>query len=107
MIWERLLRSAGAYWGAARSPKWSAVRRAFVRANPHCAACGTTKELEVHHIIPFHIDASRELDTANLMTLCNDCHLYIGHLKDWTSYNPHAPADAALMLSRFAAKSAN
>ena len=107
MIWDRLLRSAGAYWGAARSPKWSAVRRAFVRANPHCAACGTTKELEVHHIIPFHIDASRELDIENLMTLCQDCHLYIGHLKDWTRHNPHAPDDAALMLSRFSAKSAN
>ena len=107
MIWDRLLRSAGAYWGAARSPKWSAVRRAFVRANPYCAACGTTRELEVHHIIPFHIDASRELDTANLLTLCQDCHLYIGHLKDWTSYNSHARQDAALMLSRFSAKSAN
>ena len=101
MIWDRLLRSAGAYWGAARSPKWSAVRRAFVRANPHCASCGITRELEVHHIIPFHIEPARELDTENLMTLCNDCHLYIGHLKDWTRHNPPAPDDAALMLSRF------
>ena len=105
MIWDRLLRSAGEYWGAARSPKWSAVRRAFVKSNPYCAACGTTRELEVHHVVPFHIDASRELDTTNLMTLCQDCHLYIGHLKDWTRHNPHALDDAALMLTRFSAKS--
>ena len=106
MIWDRILRSVGEYWGASRSSKWPAVRRNFIKSNPYCAACGTTRELEVHHIIPFHLDASRELDTANLMTLCQDCHLYIGHLKDWQSYNPHAPADAAMMLSRFSAKSA-
>jgi hypothetical protein len=51
--------------------------------------------------VPFHLDASRELDPTNLLTLCNDCHFYIGHLKDWTKHNPHALADAALMLSRF------
>jgi 5-methylcytosine-specific restriction protein A len=107
MIWDRLLRSVGEYWGASRSSKWPAVRRSFVKLNPYCAACGTAKELEVHHIIPFHIDASRELDTSNLMTLCQDCHLYIGHLKDWTRYNPHARVDAALMFSRFSDKSAN
>lgn len=104
MIWDRILRSVGEYWGAARSSKWPAVRRSFVKLNPYCAACGTTKELEVHHVIP---EPARELDTANLMTLCQDCHLFIGHLKDWTGHNPHAREDAALMLSRFAVKSAN
>jgi 5-methylcytosine-specific restriction endonuclease McrA len=101
MIWDRLLRSAGQYWGAARSPKWSAVRKAFVKSNPYCSACGTTRELEVHHIIPFHIDASRELDTANLLTLCSDCHFYIGHLKDWNRYNPQVRDDALALFRRF------
>ena len=101
MIWDRLLRSAGQYWGAARSPKWSAVRKAFVKSNPYCSACGTTRELEVHHIIPFHIDASRELDNANLLTLCQDCHFYIGHLKDWNRYNPQVRDDALALFRRF------
>jgi 5-methylcytosine-specific restriction endonuclease McrA len=101
MIWDRLLRSAGQYWGAARSPKWSAVRKAFVKSNPYCSACGTTRELEVHHIIPFHIDASRELDTANLLTLCQDCHFYIGHLKDWNRHNPQVRDDALALFRRF------
>ncbi len=101
MIWDRLLRSAGQYWGAARSPKWSAVRKAFVKSNPYCSACGTTRELEVHHIIPFHIDSSRELDTANLLTLCQDCHFYIGHLKDWNRYNPQVRDDALALFRRF------
>jgi len=101
MIWDRLLRSAGQYWGAARSPKWSAVRKAFVKSNPYCSACGTTRELEVHHIIPFHIDASRELDTTNLLTLCQDCHFYIGHLKDWNRYNPQVRDDALALFRRF------
>jgi len=57
--------------------------------------------------VPFHIEPERELDPANLMTLCQDCHLYIGHLKDWTRHNPHARVDAALMFSRFSDKSAN
>lgn len=107
MIWDRILRSVGEYWGAPRSSKWSAVRRAFVKSNPYCAACGTAKELEVHHLVPFHLDASRELDPTNLLTLCNECHFFIGHLKDWTSCNPYAREDAALMLSRFSGKSAN
>ena len=107
MIWGRILRSVGEYWGASRSSKWPAVRRNFVKSNPYCAACGTTRELEVHHVVPFHIEPARELDIENLMTLCNDCHLYIGHLKDWTSYNLHARQDAALMFSRFSSKSAN
>ncbi len=101
MIWDRLLRSVGEYWGAPRSGKWPAVRRAFVKSNPYCSACGTTRELEVHHIIPFHIDASRELDTANLLTLCQDCHFYIGHLKDWNRYNPQVRDDALALFRRF------
>ena len=101
MIWDRMLRSVGAYWGTPRSSKWPAVRKAFVKSNPYCAACGTTKELEVHHIIPFHIDASRELDTANLLTLCQDCHFYIGHLKDWNRYNPQVRDDALALFRRF------
>lgn len=42
-----------------RSPHWSAVRDAYIDANPLCAACGpeldTRDHNEVHHVIPFHL----------------------------------------------------
>lgn len=101
MIWDRILRSVGEYWGAARSSQWPAVRRNWVRSNPYCAACGTTRELEVHHVVPFHIEPARELDTSNLITLCDGCHFYLGHLRDWSRHNPLVREDAATMFRRF------
>jgi hypothetical protein len=38
MIWDRILRSVGEYWGASRSSKWPAVRRSWVKSNPHALA---------------------------------------------------------------------
>jgi len=80
---------------AARSPKWSSVRKAFLRDNPSCAACGSTKTLEVHHIEPVHLNPDRELDSSNLITLCDKyCHFAIGHLMNYKSYNPNVIIDA-------------
>ena len=101
MIWDRLLRSVGEYWGAPRSSQWRSVRSRNLKSNPHCSACGTMRELEVHHIVPFHVDLSRELDPDNLLTLCDGCHFYLGHLRDWTRWNPHVREDAAVLLKRF------
>jgi 5-methylcytosine-specific restriction endonuclease McrA len=41
--------------------------------------CGTTKKLEVHHIIPRHVSPERTLDWNNLVTLCKGDHLVHGH----------------------------
>lgn len=82
----------------ARSEHWPHVRNEFLRKpiNASCAVCGGTEHLEVHHIIPFHIclEVERgyaELDPRNLITLCGaaarDCHLYVGHLGDFKSFN--------------------
>jgi hypothetical protein len=74
--------------GAPRSPKWSSVRKNFLRNNPSCAACGSTKKPEVHHIVPVHVEPLRELDETNLITLCDKyCHFIFGHLMDWRSWN--------------------
>ena len=86
---------------AQRSPKWPAVRAKHLAANPSCAACGTARKaiLSVHHIVPFHVDRSKELDTANLITLCEgqgvNCHLLFGHLMNWSSWNVNVREDAA------------
>lgn len=82
-----------------RSPKWPALRRRFVKSNPFCAACGRKRFLEIHHVLPYHEYPKRELDPANLITLCDfpiiaRCHLKIGHLGDWRKWNPNVREDA-------------
>jgi hypothetical protein len=92
---------AGRLLADERSPKWPAVRAAHLLAHPACEACGERREkvLNVHHIVPFHVDASKELDPANLITLCEgesvNCHLLFGHLKNWRSWNVDVRKDAA------------
>ncbi len=39
---------------------------------PFCGRCGTVKELQVHHIIPFRITFDNS--QSNLIPLCVKCH---------------------------------
>tara|TARA_R110000868_G_scaffold411029_1_gene701405 strand:+ start:483 stop:812 length:330 start_codon:yes stop_codon:yes gene_type:complete len=81
---------------AKRSPKWESTRNNFIKIYPTCAICGGTEKLEVHHIVPFHIDKEKELDINNLVTLCESshhCHWTFGHCYKWTSYNPDILTD--------------
>lgn len=65
------------------------LRASHLKREPKCAACGATKNLHVHHIIPIKINTQRELDRTNLITLCSrPCHLVFGHLMSPTCYNP-------------------
>lgn len=82
-----------------RSSKWQTVRKNFIESNKTCAACGANLNLQVHHKKPFHTYPELELDTDNLIVLCEEkgesgCHLKIGHLGDWKSYNPNIEKDA-------------
>ena len=78
--------------GAKRSNHWRTVRNAFIKKNPACAYCSGFLDLQVHHVQPFHIKPEKELDPDNLITLCEhagiNCHLKIGHLNNWKSFNP-------------------
>tara|TARA_R110000868_G_scaffold138335_2_gene352369 strand:+ start:2027 stop:2356 length:330 start_codon:yes stop_codon:yes gene_type:complete len=74
-----------------RSSHWEATRSLFLKTNPSCAACGGISKLQVHHKQPFHLFPALELDPSNLITLCEEqtkCHLDIGHLGNWKSFNP-------------------
>ncbi len=79
-----------------RSSRWEKVREQYLTTHHECAGCGQRDNLEVHHKLPFHLFPDKELDPSNLMTLCTEgpgrinCHLVIGHLGDWTAYNPDA-----------------
>ena len=80
-----------------RSPKWRKVRSEHIKNYPECAACGRKNGLEVHHIVPYHIDPSKELDPTNLITLCGKyCHFVFGHLMDWKSWNENVVRDCTL-----------
>ena len=67
--------------GKERSPKWPHVEKLHLKLEPVCAACGSSKKLNVHHKKPFHLFPELELDLNNLITLCMDkeCHVKIGH----------------------------
>jgi hypothetical protein len=90
-IWQK--------FNLARSPAWPDVERDFRIAHPNCAACGESKQVNVHHKFPFHYVVlcgrpDLELDPRNLVTFCirADCqhHILLGHLDDYQSYNPQA-----------------
>ena len=74
--------------GNRRSGEWRSVEKHHLRLHPVCACCGTDEDLQVHHIEPFHVDPSKELDPDNLITLCRPHHLWVGHLGSWKSWNP-------------------
>lgn len=90
-----------------RSSRWPKVRAEFIEQNPTCAACGNgnRKQLEAHHIEPFHVNPERELDKSNLITLCEsgpggmNCHFCIGHSGvAWSAWNPTVIETAAMLL---------
>lgn len=89
-----------------RSPRWPAVRRAWLRGHPACEVCGGVGGNDVHHVEPFHVCPARELDPANLMTLCRPHHLLVGHLMRWADWNPTAREDAAAWLAKIKARTA-
>ena len=84
--------------GEPRSPEWPKVRAKHLRTHPVCEACGGKKDLQVHHVTPFHVDPKLELDQSNLITLCGpghrNHHLDIGHGGSFTCRNPNVREDA-------------
>lgn len=93
------------FGGPPRSSKWPRVRADHLRREPFCQACGSAKDLEVHHVIPVQeaLATGRqelELDAGNLITLCGgtrNCHLAVGHAHDWRSWRPDVRSLAATL----------
>jgi 5-methylcytosine-specific restriction endonuclease McrA len=85
-----------------RSSLWHHIREIHIKSHECCAACGGTKMLQVHHIVPVHIDPSLELDLNNLITLCmgpKECHLNVGHKGSWRDYNSNVKVDSKKLLT--------
>jgi len=58
-----------------RGSQWKRARDDAVNKAPFCAICGTSKSLQVHHIIPFRI--SRDNTSDNLIPLCVKHHRWV------------------------------
>jgi hypothetical protein len=90
-----------------RSSKWPAVRARHLREQPSCQWCLGTKDLQVHHIAPFHFHPELELSDSNLITLCEarglDCHLVHGHNGNFRDFNPGIARDCAAHSGKGAA----
>lgn len=92
---------------AKRSPQWRKVRKEAIAKHPYCAACGGVEKLEVHHIVPFHVDPTLELEPSNLIVLCESgnggviCHLHYGHLGNYQFTNKSVVLDADTWLRKF------
>ncbi len=85
---------------APRSPQWPHVRANHLASHPKCVYCGSPKNLNVHHMKPYHLFPTLELESSNLVTLCEggpiNCHYLIGHcLAGWSSWNPAIPGAIA------------
>ncbi len=87
--------------GVPRSPHWPATEKAFKAKHPTCEACGETRNLQVHHVLPYHKYPELELDESNLITLCeyppHNCH-FRAHLYDWKSWDKDIRKHAAETL---------
>lgn len=84
-----------------RSPQWRTVRAKHIEKQPCCMACGSCKKPQVHHIVPVHLDPTKELDPDNLITLCGKhCHFVFGHLMDYRSWNTNVIEDSNSFIEK-------
>jgi hypothetical protein len=86
--------------GTARSDKWPEFRKNWFKEHGEfCRLCGGKEKVELHHIQPFHLAPNLELAEVNVIALCEsekgglNCHLAIGHLGSFKSFNPTVVAD--------------
>jgi len=103
-IKDRIQGKAGK--GQRRSSQWPKFRKAMIAARPYCAACLSPSNLELHHIVPYSKDPTKELDQSNVVVLCEskkfgvNCHRFFGHLGDYKKHNPDCFDDVRLWFSK-------
>ena len=80
-----------------RSPKWAYRRKKHLKTEPQCQWCNSETNLQVHHIVPVHINPALELEDSNMITLCEtpnyNCHRRVGHFGNWQKFNPNVRKD--------------
>ena len=80
------------------SYRWRQVRNEHVAEESCCQMCEIERDLEVHHIAPWHMAPDLRYDRDNLITLCRACHFRFGHYLNWRSSNPRIRELSAFAL---------
>lgn len=68
--------------------KWRRCAQLFVVDHKVCECCGENHELQVHHVVPWHISVELRFEPSNFIALCQACHFRFGHLRNWKDSNP-------------------
>lgn len=102
ITWFKDIRDSRIPCGVKRSSQWPKVRAEYLKEHPTCECCGGKKGIEIHHKKPFHLWPELELKKENLMSLCEKrgCHLAMGHLYSYQSFNPNVETDVILWKSK-------
>jgi len=88
--------------------KITVAKRDYKTVHSECAICGNKQYIEVHHVIPVHIDINLSANPTNFISLCdaknNGCHRWIGHLGDfrykWNIWIRHYAIASRLCLQK-------
>lgn len=56
------------------SDKYKKFKKKVKRRDCKCVCCGYTKDLEVHHILPYSKYRETQIAPENGVTLCHECH---------------------------------
>ena|SRR3990167_11315790 len=90
--------------GGVRSSGWRNVQQQKIKEQPTCEATGKKgtllDPLQVHHVLPFHLYPTEELNPKNLIVLRRSLHFWMGHFGSWSSYNLKIREDAAELLDK-------
>lgn len=57
-----------------RSSEWQNIRKVILNKQKECQICGSSENLEIHHIIQPKSDRDLFFDINNLIVLCSSCH---------------------------------
>lgn len=84
-----------------RGSEWREARSNHLLVEAFCQCCGRNNNLEVHHVIPWHIKPELRYESSNLITLCRECHFRFAHHSNWSDCNPSIREDCARFNQRF------
>jgi len=57
-----------------RSPIWQNIRKIILSKQKECQKCGSSENLEIHHVVPPKGDRDLFYNFSNLIVLCSNCH---------------------------------
>ena len=75
----------------------------IVEAGHKCELCGSTRNIEIHHIIPrcCQIDGVDIDDKDNLIAVCNSCHGKLTPKRMLTKYGLEKAKKPGVLLHKF------